>query len=66
MKAREIYIDSNLILPRSINDARLGEKMPPFRLNTKFDPKEYEVPSDFKLLGHSGKKRQLKKREQWE
>lgn len=45
MDAREIYIQKNLILPRSLKDTRIDGKVP-FRLNMKYDPKEYETPPD--------------------
>lgn len=48
MKARDIYIESNLILPRSLNDTRLDGKTP-FKLNTRYNPKDYEIPPE-KLL----------------
>lgn len=54
MKGRDIYLDSNLILPRSYKDNKIDGKTP-FKLNTRYDPREYEVPPD-SLLGKKAKK----------
>eukprot|EP00347_Sterkiella_histriomuscorum_P010660 403375418 len=60
MKARDIFIESNLILPRSLNDVRLNEKTPPFKLNTRYDHREFEVPPDSLMKNKA--KLKLKKR----
>ncbi|CDW86753.1 UNKNOWN [Stylonychia lemnae] len=64
MKARDIYIESNLILPRSIKDAKIDGKTP-FKLNTRYDHREYEVPPE-QLLGKSQKKQIHKMIEDYE
>lgn len=61
MDARDIYIDNNLILPRSLKDARLNGKTP-FKLNTRYRHEDFETPPD-KLLNKKSIDRIIKLRE---
>ena len=54
MKGRDIYLESNLILPRSFKDNKIDGKTP-FKLNTRYDHREYEIPPD-SLLSKKSKK----------
>ena len=54
LDARKLFISSNLILPRSLNDHRLS-KDKPFKLNTKYEAREYEIPSE-NLMSKKGRK----------